>query len=342
MRLHFSRVVAAVGILVLAAAFVVGIIAKVRPSLFFRIPDVGFIFYAITGGTIPPNFDYKPFTAEYAAEVVRPGDVVLATAAKAGSLWLRTAVGLLRTGGWDDFENQNDFFGSIEFMLYPEHSTEQRVAEDLAKRERLRQRGIFNHQHTTHACPAAKELVALNPIRNPTVKYIVMVRNGREVVRSLWNFFNSMTPEFRALWGGFPPPDSSPESVVEILTETAPQAYFEHAKSWWAFRDQPNVLLVHFSDLKHFPREVIQRIAQFLEIDLPLQLLDEVVRKSSMAYMSNASNAAKYVFKAGRPGAPVLVVPPGAHVKGGGRSDGAKNFFTPEMEAKWEVCFSRN
>jgi len=38
------------------AAVAVGTVAKVKPSLFFKIPHVGFIPWAMTGGAMPPLF----------------------------------------------------------------------------------------------------------------------------------------------------------------------------------------------------------------------------------------------------------------------------------------------
>jgi hypothetical protein len=42
------------GLVVVLVAVAVGTVAKVKPTLFFQIPKVGFIAWAITGGAMPP------------------------------------------------------------------------------------------------------------------------------------------------------------------------------------------------------------------------------------------------------------------------------------------------
>jgi hypothetical protein len=45
-----------------------------------------------------------------------------------------------------------------------------------------------------------------------------------------------------------------------------PWPYWNHVRSWWAVRDQPNVLFVHFADLKKDLEGEMRRIAEFLDI----------------------------------------------------------------------------
>src|SRR3546814_18557673 len=42
--------------------------------------------------------------------------------------------------------------------------------------------------------------------------------------------------------------------------------FWENIRSWWAIRDLPNVLLLHFADLKTDMPAEIRRIAAFLDI----------------------------------------------------------------------------
>ena len=68
-----------------------------------------------------------------------------------------------------------------------------------------------------------------------------------------------------------------------------PDAFFDFAKSWWDVRDEPNVLLLHFNELKNESRmRTIERIADFLELHpVSDQLLGEVYRKSSYEVLTN-------------------------------------------------------
>ena len=92
--------------------------------------------------------------------------------------------------------------------------------------------------HFTHTYNHAKEgddisMYGLNPTFNPNIKYIVQIRNGREVIQSAKNFIKSHTPEFRNLFGGFPPPIptkmdevTATSKFLDLFTKIQPQIYF--------------------------------------------------------------------------------------------------------------------
>jgi hypothetical protein len=82
-------------------------------------------------------------------------------------------------------------------------------------------------------------------------------------------------------------------------------SYWEHLLSWWAHRDDPNVLLVFFEDLKADLRGSVRRIAAFMDqaprveeraaegassssysLATDEAAIDDVVRLASFQYMS--------------------------------------------------------
>lgn len=87
--------------IVAIAAISIGCIAKFCPHLFFKIPNVGFIPWAMTGGAMPPYIDNVPFQ-EGNQEWLKDGDVIVSTGTKAGTTWMlfcshqiRVKVGIL-------------------------------------------------------------------------------------------------------------------------------------------------------------------------------------------------------------------------------------------------------
>jgi aryl sulfotransferase len=75
-------------------------------------------------------------------------------------------------------------------------------------------------------------------------------------------------------------------------------SFWDNVGSWWAIRHLPNVLFLHYSDLKaDLPREV-RRIARFLDIDPDPATLDAVVAHSSFDYMK--ANAALCAPRGGK------------------------------------------
>jgi len=141
--------------------------------------------------------------------------------------------------------------------------------------------------------------------------------------------------EFRALWGGFPPPMGKLEAM-KLITNDLPDFYFGYLKAWWAVRHEPNVLLLHFSDLKVDLPGQVKRIAEFLGID-PTAYMDKVLEKSSFKYMK--ANSKKFLLNTGK-NLDIVAVNDGGHIRSG-ETGGAGSFFTAEMNATWDQANAR-
>ena len=57
-------------------------------------------------------------------------------------------------------------------------------------------------------------------------------------------------------------------------------------KSWWELRNEPNVLLLHYAELKKDLPGQIARLAEFFSIDSASLRMDAIVEHSSFDYMS--------------------------------------------------------
>ena len=196
---------------------------------------------------MPPYLDEKVHYDENYRHWLRDGDVMIASAPKAGTIWLQSIVILLRNGG-KDYKVIDNEMGGMELLLFPEDTVDLRL-------ERHRKKWAQNTvQHFTHMfwAPGSK-LVGLNPRINPQIKYIVILRNGKEVAQSIYHFLNSFTQEFRNLWGGFPGPVLTKEMPIKHMAKD-PKMYFSFGKAWWNLRNESNVLLLHYADLKKDPR----------------------------------------------------------------------------------------
>ena len=62
-------------------------------------------------------------------------------------------------------------------------------------------------------------------------------------------------------------------------------SFFHVENSWWAVRDDPNVLMVHYADLKADLEGEMRRIAAFLDIDVPEALWPSLVEAASFGSM---------------------------------------------------------
>lgn len=74
-------------LIVALVAVSLGCIVKFAPHLFFKIPNVGFILWALSGGALPPFIDDAPFKEDNNGWL-KDGDVIVSTGAKAGTTWM--------------------------------------------------------------------------------------------------------------------------------------------------------------------------------------------------------------------------------------------------------------
>lgn len=199
---------------------------------------------------------------------VRDDDIVVTTAYKAGTTWTQRIVAALVLGPvplyapftqlspWIDAR----FQGPVEPIL------------EVAEAQRHRR---FFKSH-----------LAADGLRFFTeAKYVVVGRDTRDVFMSLFNHYSAYTDLMMQLLNddARPGPEfpRAPATPRELWPRWIREGWFEwepdgwpywshhhHLSTWWALRDLPNVLFVHFGDLKADPQAEIQRIADFLEIDV--------------------------------------------------------------------------
>lgn len=156
---------------------------------------------------------------------------------------------------------------------------------------------------------------------------------------SLWNHYRNYTEETFARYnnpvgrvgGELPRP---PETLTQFWRNWCTRGWFEWehdgwpywshldaAESWWRFRALPNILLLHYADMKRDPAYSIRRIADFLEIDLEPQRLAQVVEATSLGSMRQRGE--DYVPSAG-----------------GAFKNGIETFFHKGANRQWEGVIS--
>jgi hypothetical protein len=98
------------------------------------------------------------------------------------------------------------------------------------------------------------------------VKYLVVGRDARDVFMSLWNHYRNYTEKFVAdlnagqVGAAFP---VCPDDIHLVWRRWISQGWFDwesegypfwsnlhHTRTWWAYRQLPNILFVHFNDLQ--------------------------------------------------------------------------------------------
>ena len=190
-----------------------------------------------------------------------------------------------------------------------------------------------------------KESGGTIPIRAyPKLRFLAMTRNGLDVVNSMTYFFSAHSDEFRNLWGGFPP-DSTGDIAVDSearLQELSPggllqDIYFKYVTSWWPMRHEPNVLLMHYADAKKDLRGTVQRIADFVDVELSEEEVDKVTDRCGFKHMKKMQHLFDYSLplnqdeswdNSGR------IMKPNNLIRQG-KNGGGKEFFSDDQIARW-------
>jgi aryl sulfotransferase len=206
----------------------------------------------------------------------RDGDIVIAAWAKSGTTWTQQIVGQLIFKGADDIAI-DDLAPWVELRIVP--------------RDRL----VAQIKAQTHRRFFKTHLPADALVFSSKAKYIYLGRDGRDVAWSMYNHLMRMTPEFYSAFNDTPgrvgPAVERPKGGVrQFFHDWLDDAvslwpYWSNVQSWWNVRDVPNVMLLHFSDLKADLPGQIRRIAEFIEIEIDEQCWPAIVEHCTFDYM---------------------------------------------------------
>lgn len=203
----------------------------------------------------------------------RPGDIFVCTPAKCGTTWMQTIVANLVFPDGDFPMPVNAMSPWIEFRMIPEQLMHEALAAQTHRR--------FMKSHTP-----ADGIPWFDDAR-----YIVVCRDGRDAFMSLCNHVERMKhkgviDEGAVARGQEPLPDFDgdlPAFFTRWLEfeDNVPRML----AGYWERRRRPNVLLVHFNDLKRDLPGEMRRVADFLDIELDDEQWGACAERCSFDYM---------------------------------------------------------
>lgn len=189
---------------------------------------------------------------------LRPDDIVIATYAKSGTTWTQQMVAQMLLGPRADLEVA-DMSPWVDLRVPPK-------AVKLPAIEAQTHRRFLK----THLPVDAL-------VFSPQVKYLYIGRDLRDVVWSMYNHHANAN----ALWYELlndtpgrvgPPIGPPPDDIRQYWRDWFEKdgypfwSFWENARTWWATRHLPNVLFVHFANLKRDLPGEMRRMAAFLDI----------------------------------------------------------------------------
>lgn len=208
------------------------------------------------GRAMDALFGPEEVAAGVASYRPRPSDVIISPFSKCGTTWLQQIFHTLRTRGDMDFDDISRVVPWIE--------TAGVLGLDLEAPQRGDPRGFKSHL-PWGAVPRG-------------ARYIVAFRDPRDAFVSLYRFMEG--------WF-FEPGAISIEDFAQarLRTEGGGPDYWGHLVSWWAQRDNPDVLLLSYERMNADPEGAIRAVAAFSGVRLDDELLALTLERSSLAFM---------------------------------------------------------
>jgi len=325
-----------------ALAVTVGVIGQVKPELFLMIPEIGFVPWAMTGNPMPPYFDQTPYVDGEFGKWVKDDDVIVACGSKSGTNWLLNIVHQIRVKGSDELPFVDPLITTpwIGFKHEPGETWEEQKVKldttmigDTPLKEHWDNKAYPFRAFKSHFTPVGGEDPKSDflPIKDfPKVKFIAMARNGQDVMASFAPFWDNHSPTFKKAWGGFPPNYSTNMAMLKDLLPSGllGHLWFGYVKSWYPLRNEPNVLLLHYNDLKLDLEGGIKKIADFVGVELSNTEMAKVVEKSGFKWMKE--NDTLFAYQTwGHP--TVETIMKGGTIINKGVSGRGKDFFKGEQ-----------
>jgi aryl sulfotransferase len=215
----------------------------------------------------------------------RDDDIVIATYAKSGTTWMQQIVGQLFFGADPDIE-------VAEMSPWLDLRVPPKAVKLPAVEAQTHRRFLKTH-------------LPVDALRfSPKARYVYIGRDGRDVVWSMYNHHSNANDTWYAALNDTPgrvgpPIERPPSNIREYWRDWMDRdghpfwPFWENVRSWWAIRDLPNVMFIHFAEMKRDLPGSIRRVAAFLGIPIDEAVFDSVVEHCSFDWMKK--NARKSV-----------------------------------------------
>ncbi|KAH7941908.1 hypothetical protein HPB49_018496 [Dermacentor silvarum] len=229
------------------------------------------LVYVVDGLPVPP----KAFNVEVVRDALRyqarPSDVFVAAYPKTGVTWTQCIVWMLLN--LDRLDKGVPYFKDIVTRHVPFlELVGRKVVEELPEPR------IIKHHLPFWLSPY-----------HPLAKYVVVVCNPFDCVVSFYHHCRA-EPSM-----GLPPGTTFDDFFEQFLEARVPfGSYFDHVLSWYARRDDSNVLFFYYETLKQRPATVTLEIADFLDTTVAAKLraderlLRYVVDKTSFSSLKTS------------------------------------------------------
>jgi aryl sulfotransferase len=256
----------------------------------------------------------------------RPDDIVITTSIKSGTTWMQEIVRqLIFSGEPAAPERDNTALWQVSpWLEWPV------LPHDIAL-------GTLATQRHRRFIKSHLPLDGLPYF--PQVKYILVGRDARDVAMSLWNHYAEFNDGVFVGTNSVPdrvgdPFPLPPSDIHTFWRDWIGRGWFawesegypfwgnlSHTQSWWPYRHLPNILFVHYNDLKSDLAGEIRRIADFLEIPLADSAFPSILQATGLHVMREREDRLSDQMRLGW-------------------KEGARTFFHKGTNGRWREVFS--
>ncbi|XP_013772565.1 amine sulfotransferase-like [Limulus polyphemus] len=241
--------------------------AEVKNKPKYQVIDGLIMNASVSSKCLRGAIQYKP----------RDDDIFIVTFPKCGTTWAQHIV--------HNILNKGETFRSYEEIKVRSPFLEMsgpKIAEVMPRPGSIKTHLPFN------LCPYS-----------PSAKYIYIARNPRDCCVSYYHH-TKMLPEYHFENGNF-------DDFFEIFIdgETDWGDYFDHLISWYEHRNDPNVCLLTYEEMKNDTRAAILKIARFLGpqyaemLENDDKLMLKILDQTSVSYMKRFNKEMKHFYTSG-------------------------------------------
>jgi aryl sulfotransferase len=220
--------------------------------------------------------------------VPRVDDIFISTPPKSGTTWTQGIVSSLLWPDGDAPAPAFDVSPWVDARIVP-------ADEMMARLEAIPHRRFLKTHSPADTTPIFKRC-----------RYLAVYRDGRDALVSWANHRAKMRPEIiealnpLAAADGIAPWPPRWNGDLDVLFDEWVDwgTPMEHLASWWPFRHEPFVLLVHYADLLADLEGEMRRIAEYLEIDVPSDRWPGAVHRCGFESMRDQHGAGSLLQRA--------------------------------------------
>ncbi|XP_077171863.1 sulfotransferase 1C1-like [Paroedura picta] len=199
----------------------------------------------------------------------RPDDLLISTYPKAGTTWIQEIVDMLQQGGDPQKCARAPTHKRIPYidLFFPKPMTS----------------GLEDAE----AMPSPRTLKTHLPVQllppsfwEQNCKIIYVARNAKDNAVSFFHFHHMNQ--------GLPEPGNWDQFLEDFLAEKVIRgSWFDHVRGWWEAKEKHPILYLFYEDIKEDPAREIQKVAQFLGIELTEPVLKRIVHHTTFESMKN-------------------------------------------------------